>query len=102
MKTLLVLKNVEKRVIIAQYFKDEKEAINYWNQWFHNLDWEIVYLENRQDSGHKYELEYSRFEERGGFHSRYIICFTKKEALYLKTKILEINPNYLFHIKKLY
>lgn len=102
MKTLLVLKNVEKRVVITQYFKDEREAINYWNHWFHNPEWEFVFLENRQGTGHKYELEYSRFEEHGGLHSRYVICFTKREALYLKTKISEINPKYLFHIKKVY
>jgi hypothetical protein len=102
MKTLLVLKNTEKRIVITQYFRSEKEALDEWNCWPSNLDWEIIYLKNRQKSGHRYELEYAKFDECGELYSRYIICFTKKEALYLKTKISEVNPNYLFQIKKLY
>jgi hypothetical protein len=30
-------------------------------------------------------LEYAKFDECGELYSRYIICFTKKEALYFKT-----------------
>jgi hypothetical protein len=102
MKTLLVLKNIEKRIITAHYFKNEEEAFNEWGCWPCNLDWEIVYLKDRQKSGHRYELEYAKFDECGELYSKYIVCFTKKEALYLKNKIKEVNSEYLFNIKKLY
>ena len=102
MNTLLVLKNIERRLVKIQYFRNEKEALYQWNRWPQNLDWEIIYLKERQKSGHRYELEYAKFDECGELYSCHIICFTKKEALYLKNKISEANPNYLFQIKKLY
>lgn len=102
MKTLLVLKNTERKIVSIRYFGNEKEALDQWNRCPHKLDWEIVYLKDRQKSGHRYELEYAKFDECGELYSGYIICFSKKEALYLKTKISEINSNYLFCIKKLY
>lgn len=102
MKTLLVLKNTERKIVTIQYFRSEEEALDQWNCCPHKPDWEIVYLKDRQKSGHRYELEYAKFDECGELYSWYIICFSKKEALYLKTKISEINSNYLFCIKKLY
>lgn len=102
MKTLLVLKNIEKKFVIIRYFKNEEEALKQWDGWPCYLDWEIVYLEERKKSGHRYELEYAKFDEKGELYSWYIICFSKKEALILKDKIREVNPTYLFNIKKLY
>lgn len=102
MKTLLILKNIEKRVVTTHYFKNEEEALNQINCWPCISDWEIIYLKDRRKSGHRYELEYTKFDECGELYSKYIVCFTKKEALYLENKIREVNPNYLFQIKKLY
>lgn len=102
MKTLLVAKNIERRVITTHYFKNEEKALHQWNERTCKEEWEIVYLKERERSGHRYGLECAKFDECGELYSKYIICFSKKEALILKKKIQEVNPNYLFNIKKLY
>lgn len=102
MKTLLVLKDTEKKIFTFRYFRSEKEALDLWNSCPHKLNLKLIYLKERQKSGHRYELMYGKFNKYGEIHSWYIICFSKKEALYLKTKISEINSNYFFDIKKLY
>lgn len=102
MRTLLITKNIERRIILAHYFKNEEQALRLWSEWPCNEEYEIVYLKEREKSGHRYGLECAKFDECGELYSRYIICFSKKEALYLKQKIKEVNPNYLFDIKKLY
>lgn len=102
MKTLLVLKNTEKKIVTFRYFKSEKEVLNLWNSCPDKQNQKIIYLKERQKSGHRYELRYAKFNKYGEIHSWYIICFSKEEALYLKTKISEVNSKYLFSIKKLY
>lgn len=102
MKTLLVLKNIEKDFVVFLYSKNKDDALNLWSYWPRYLDWEIVYLEERKKTGHRYDLEYTKFDEDGELYSEYIICFSKKEALILEDKIREVNPNYMFNIKKLY
>lgn len=102
MNTLMLLKNCEKRVIVAQYFKNENEAIQWWSLLPIADEWEIIYLEERNPNGHRYELTYAKYDERGVLYTKYIICFSKKEALYLKNKIERVNQNYIIQIKKLY
>ena len=102
MKTLLIAKNIERRIITTHYFKNEEQALRQWSEWPCIEEYEIVYLKEREKSGHRYELECAKFDECGELYSKYIICFSKKEALYLKRKIKEVNPYYLFDIKKLY
>jgi len=102
MRTLLITKNIERKIITTHYFKNEEQALRQWNEWPCKEEWEIVYLKRREKSGHRYGLECAKFDECGELYSKYIICFSKKEALYLKQKIREVNPNYLFNIKKLY
>lgn len=102
MKTILITKNIERKTIATYYFNSEEQALRQWNEWTCKKEWEIIYLKRREKSGHRYGLECARFNECGELYSKYITCFSKKEALYLKQKIKEINPNYLFNIKKLY
>lgn len=102
MRTLLITKNIERKIITTHYFKDEEQALRQWNEWACKEEWAIVYLKKREKSGHRYGLEYAKFDECGELYSKYIICFSKKEALYLEQKIREVNSNYLFNIKKLY
>ena len=102
MNTLMLLKHFEKKVIVPQYYKSENEAITWWSRLPICDEWEILYLEEREPSGHRYKLSYTKYDEQGFLYSNYITCFSKKEALYLKNKIEKMNQNYVIQIKKLY
>ena len=102
MNTLMLLKHYEKRIVVPQYFKSEDEAIHWWLRLLMFNKWEIIYLKEREPNGHRYELTYTKYNERGVLYSKYIICFSKKEALYLKNKIERINQHYMIQIKKIY
>lgn len=102
MRKIMLLKHIEKRIILTMYFKNEDEAINWWNNFPCSEEWEIIHEEERKTSGHRYELTYSKFDEQGKMYSKHIICFSKKESLLLKRKINAANSNYILTIKKLY
>ena len=102
MNTLMLLKHLEKRIVPARYFKSEDEAIHWWSRLPISDEWEIIHLEERKPSGHRYTLRYTKFDEIGIRYSKYIICFSKKEALYLKNKIEKADSNYIIQIKKRY
>ena len=95
MNTLMLLKHLEKRIVVPQYFKSENEAIHWWSRFPISDEWEIIHLEERGQSGHRYEINYAKYDERGILYSKYIICFSKKETLYLKNKIEKVNQNYI-------
>lgn len=98
----MLLKDRKKNIIIREYFKNENEAIQSWARLPNSNEWEILHLEERTPKGHRYELTYSRFDKLGGLCSKYIICFSKKEALYLENKIKEANRQYITQIKEIY
>ena len=102
MKVLIILESFRKNAIKVLYFRNEKKAYKQQNSWFCVQGWKVIYWKDRGISGHRYELKYAKFNEDGTLNPKYIICFTKKEALYLKTKILEVYPDYQFQIRKIY
>lgn len=102
MDTLILLKHLEKKTIIQRHFKNKVEAIFWWAHFPTSHEWEVIYLEERKPSGHRYELMYARFDRENMLYSKYIICFSKEEALYLEKKIKEKNQDYIIQIKKLY
>lgn len=102
MKTLLLLKHIEKKIILAECFKSEKEAYIWWIDFPASEEWEIIHEGERKRSGHRYELTYSKFNERGVLYSKYIVCFSKNEAVILEQKIKKENPNYITNIERLY
>lgn len=102
MKKLLLLKHIEKKIIMAMYFKNEELAYNWWFNFPASEKWEIIHEGKRGKSGHRYELIYSKFDEGGKLYPKYVICFSKNEALILEQKIRKENPNYITNIKKLY
>lgn len=102
MKKLLLLKHIESKVIIAMYFKNEEQAINWWSNFIASEEWEIIHEGERTKSNHRYRLTYSKFDIDGKLYSKYIICFSKKEAVILEQKIRKENPNYITNIEKLY
>lgn len=102
MKVLLLLKHIEIKIIMSMYFKDEAQAINWWSNYPYSEEWVIIHKRERRKTGHRYELTYGKFDERGEMYSRYIICFSKKEAVLLAKKIEKANSKYLTNIKKLY
>ena len=102
MKTITIIRHIEKKIILAHYSKNVDKAINWFNDFPLRDEWDILYMNTRKKSGHRYELDAAKFDECGELYSKYIICFSKKEALYLKELIRKINPEYLFSIKKLY
>lgn len=102
MNTLMLLRHYEKRIVVPQYFKSEDEAIHWWLRLPMFNEWEVIYLKEREPNGHRYELTYAKYDEKGVLYSKYITCFSKKEALYLKNKIERINQHYIIQIKKIY
>lgn len=102
MKTILLLKHIEEKIVLTMYFKNENEATNWWTHFIFSEEWIIIYWGGRERSGHRYEITYSKFDERGELYSRYVICYSKKESLVLERKIKEANSNYITTIKKLY
>lgn len=83
-------------------FKNEDKAIKWWANFPCSEEWAIVHRGVRRKSGHRYELMYSKFDEEGKLYSKYVTCFSKKEAIILTRKIKETNLNYITNIKKLY
>lgn len=102
MKVLLLLKHIGKKIIMSMYFKNEDKAIKWWANYPCSEEWEIIHVDERKKSGHRYELTYSKFDEQGKLYSKYIICFSKIESVLLAKKIKEANSNYIINIKKLY
>lgn len=102
MKVLLLFENVEKKIIMSVYFKNKAQAINWLEGYPLSEEWVNVYKRVRKKTGHRYELMYSKFDEQGKLYSKYIICFSKKEAIILTRKIKEANSNYITNIKRLY
>lgn len=84
------------------YFKDESQAIDWWKYSPNSDEWEIIHEGERREGGHRYELIYSKFDEQRKIYSKYIMCFSKKEAVLLAQKIKETNLNYTTNIKRLY
>ena len=102
MKSILIFKNIEKSTIKTLYFRNVEEAFSQQDNWPCEQAWKLIYYKNREKSGHRYEIKYTKVDKNGEYDSGYIICFTKKEALYLSAKILGVSPFYYIEIKKLY
>lgn len=102
MGILLLLKNINGQTAIALNFKNSNQVIKWWVSVPCPEDFITFYEGKREKSGHRYELAYSKFDESGKLYTKYIICFSKKEAILLEKKIKEINPNYITDIKKIY
>lgn len=102
MNTLMLFKHIKMRIVQAKYFKSEDKAIQAWGKIPHSGEWEVIYLKERKPRGHRYQLTYTKQGMLGNLESKDIICFSKKEALYLKNKIERINQHYIIQIKKLY
>lgn len=101
MNTIMLLKHIERRTVVALYARSEERAIRLWSNLFRD-EWEVIYLNERKPSGHRYQLACTKEDDQGNLYSREIICFSKKEALFLKNKIERINQHYSIQIKKLY
>lgn len=102
MNTLLLIKHVEKRIFLAQYFNSENEAIQWWLHLPSTREFEVVYLKEREPTGHRYELLYAKHDVPDVVYTKNVICFSKKEALFLSQKIEETKGHYVIHIKKIY
>lgn len=102
MKRIVILEHLEKKIILTQCFKNEEQACQWWCNLPCAYEWNIIYEKNRELTGHRYDLEYAKFDENGNLYSKHIICYSKKESLFLKKKIKEVNSSYMIYIKKLY
>lgn len=101
MKTIMLLKHIELRDVVVLYARSEERAIRMWSDLFRD-EWEVIYLNERKPTGHRYQLTCKKEGNTGNLYSREIICFSKKEALFLKNKIERINQHYTIQIQKLY
>lgn len=102
MKKLLLLKHIETKAIMALHFKNEEEAISWWINFENSEMWDVIYDSEREESNHRYNLIYAKSDEEGKRYPKYIICFSKKEAVFLREKIKKENPDYIFDIEKIY
>jgi len=102
MKKLLLLKHIKTKIIMAMYFKDEEQAYDWLLNFPASEEWEIIHEGERIKSGHRWEVNYSKFDEKGELYTKYVICFSKKEAIILNQKIKKENPNYITNYKKIY
>ena len=59
MNTLMLLKHIELRIVTPMYFKGEEEAIWTWDKMVLRRNWKVVYLKEREPSGHRYQLTLS-------------------------------------------
>lgn len=102
MKRIIILEHLEKKIIVANYFKSDEQICEFWSNLPCAYEWNIIYEKTRERTGHRYELKYAKYDEDGKLYSKYIICYSKKESLLLKKIINEVNSNYILTIKKLY
>lgn len=102
MKKLLLLKHIETKIIMAMYFKNEEQALNWWTNFPAPEEWVIIHEGERMKSGHRWEVSYGKPDEQGEIYTRYIICFSKEEAVILSQKIKKENPSYITNYKKIY
>lgn len=102
MNTLMLIRHIEKEMVIAKYFKNEDEAIMWWKNFPISEECEILYLKERSQTGHRYELRYAKYNDLGMPYAKYITCYSKKEALHLKNKIEKIKQHCILRIIKLY
>lgn len=103
MNTLILTKNIEKKTVSGKYFNNRYEAIAWWKNLPNSGDYEIIYLKERGPSGHRYDLLFAEYdEETDNLHYRYVICFSKKEAVHLKNIIKRIGEHHIINIRKLY
>lgn len=102
MRKLLLLKHTGGNTAIVLYFRNEDQVRNWWINLPCPEEFILIYEGERKKSGHRFGLTYSKFDEAGKLYSKYIICFSKKEAIFLTKKIKEINPDYITTIKKIY
>lgn len=102
MRKLLLLKHIEGRVAIVLYFKNEEQVYNWWINLPCPEEFILIYEGERARSGHRYELTYSKLDESEKLYTKHVICFSKKEAIFLAKKIKEINPEYTTNIKNIY
>lgn len=102
MRIVVLVRHIRLNAILAMYFKNKDRVTEWWRNFPYSEEWEIIHEGERERSGHRYELKYYKFSEEGKMLANYIFCFSKKEALTLREKINNKNPNYLTSIKKLY
>ena len=79
MKKLLLLKHIKTKIIMAMYFKDEEQAYDWLLNFPASEEWEIIHEGERIKSGHRWEVNYSKFDEKGELYTKYVICFSKRE-----------------------
>ena len=49
MKTILILKHSEKKTFTVKFFKNEDEAIKWWNTFPDAMKWEVVHIGDNED-----------------------------------------------------
>lgn len=102
MRKLLLLKHSGGRTAIVLYFKNENQVRDWWTNLPCPEEFILVCEMEREKSGHRFDLTYSKLDEAGKLYTKHVICFSKRESIILEEKIKEINPNYKTNIKKIY
>lgn len=49
MKTILILKHFEKKNFLVKVFKNEDDAIKWWNAFPDTMKWEVVHMGDNDD-----------------------------------------------------
>ena len=51
MRTIMLLKHIEKKVVLTMNFKNENESINWWSNFPCSEEWEIIHEGERKKAG---------------------------------------------------
>lgn len=103
MKTLTIFYEEHSAEVFKKYHKNHAEAADWWNKYNKKYkEYRLLLMKDLKRSGHKYEIECQGFDYYGDKYSKYIFCYSKKEAIFVIRTIKKLTDKYIITLKKLY
>lgn len=103
MKYLVAFTHTELKNVMFLTFRKEEAITKWWQNLPNSFEFDIICTKELKKSGHRYELECAKFDEKGNIYSKYVCVNSKKEAIFVKNEIKKKYPNiFMFNIKNLY
>lgn len=103
MKTLTIFYNSQLINIFKKYHKNQTEALAWWKNYSKKYtENSILLMKELKKTGHKYEIACRGIDSWGEEYIKYIHCYSKKEALFITSRIKEYTDKYTITIKRKY
>lgn len=103
MKTLTIFYNSQLTNIFKKYHKNQTEALAWWKNYSKKYSEDsILLMKELKKTGHKYEIACRGIDSWGEEYIKYIHCHSKKEALFITSRIKELTDKYTITIKRKY